>query len=242
MTIKNLALILAMVISIPALSQDLKGKNMAKVNLSSFALKGFNLQYERRLTDRVTVELGYANIPTSKLPYSSFIQKQINDPGVNVADFRLGASVITPGFRFYVGSKGAFHGFYLAPYARFGRYSISGPVNYTAATEGTRTAIFDGKLHTTTGGLMIGSSFQLASQLYLDWWIIGASIGGGNGDLRATTPLTPDEQASLQRVLNDLDVPLTRIQTAVNNTGATITTTGTMIGVRGLGINIGFRF
>src|SRR5689334_20779552 len=114
---KNIALLFALVISLPAMSQDLEGKNMAKVNLSAFALKGFNLQYERQLTDRITVAIGYANIPTSKLPYSSFIQKQIDEPDIVVSDFRLGTFIITPEVRFYVGSKGAFHGFYVAPYA-----------------------------------------------------------------------------------------------------------------------------
>lgn len=239
---KYTAFLLALAISSLALAQEPEGKNMAKVNVSAFALKGFYLQYERQLSKTITVAVGYSNIPTSQLPYSSFIQKRIDDPDINVADFRLGTSVITPEIRFYIGSKGAFHGFYLAPYARFGTYHISGPVNYTAAFSGRRSAVFDGKLYTTTGGLMLGSSFQLASKLYLDWWIIGASIGGGNGNLRANTTLASDEQTALQRVLNNLDVPFTKLQSAVSNTGAAINTTGTMIGMRGLGINISFRF
>jgi hypothetical protein len=89
---------------------------------------------------------------------------------------------------------------------------------------------------------MLGSSFQLARKLYLDWWIIGASIGGGNGDLRANTPLTIEEQIALLIVLEDIDVPFTNIQSSTSNSGATIKTTGTMVGVRGLGINIAFRF
>ncbi|MCW3106203.1 MAG: hypothetical protein JWQ09_709, partial [Segetibacter sp.] len=161
---------------------------------------------------------------------------------VNVSDFRLGTSIFTPEVRYYFGKKGAFHGFYLAPYARFGTYNIAGPIQYSTSNNARRSALFDGKLNTITGGLMMGSSFKLSNKLYLDWWIIGASIGGANGDLNAVTQLTSDEQSSLKNALDDLDIPFTEIQSQVNSNGATVTTTGSMVGVRGLGINLGFRF
>lgn len=244
MSTKNIAFLLALAISLPALSQN-EGKNMGKVNLPAFALKGFNLQYERQLTQRITVALGYGKIPGGSIPFRSYIEKQIDDPNVSVADFRLRTSIFTPEVRFYLGKKGAFRGFYLAPYARIGTYNITGPIKFvtvTATTTEKRTAIFDGKLQTVTAGLLLGSSFKLSNRLYLDWWIIGASIGSGSGDFAAVTPLSKDDQTSLQKTLNDLNVPFTKTRSQVNSNGATITTTGTMIGVRGLGINIGYRF
>jgi hypothetical protein len=189
--------------------------------------------------------LGYGKIPDGSIPFRSYIETQIDNPYVDVAGFSLATSIFTPEVRFYLGKKGAFRGFYLAPYARIGTYNISGPIKFvtvTATTTERRTALFDGKLQTITGGLLLGSSFKLSNRFYLDWWMIGASVGGGNGDFAAVTPLSKDDQTSLQKVLNDLDVPVTKIQSNVNSNGATITTTGTMIGVRGLGINIGYRF
>lgn len=238
---KNAVLLVALMISFPALSQDFDGKNMMKVNLSAFALKGFNVQYERQLADRVTVALTYGNTPTSRIPFGSYIQKQVDATNVTVARFSLGASTITPALRYYFGKKGAFHGLYVASYARFGSYNISGPVNY-GTVSAPRTADFTGKLHATSGGLMLGSSFRLTTRFYLDWWIVGASIGGANGDIRAMTQLRKDEQVSLQKALDDVQVPFTKIQSQVNSSGATVTTTGMMVGMRGLGLNIGFRF
>jgi hypothetical protein len=89
---------------------------------------------------------------------------------------------------------------------------------------------------------MLGSSFNLKKGLYLDWWIIGASIGSANGNFIAQTALSEPEQRSLRENLESIDIPFTTIKSTVTSTGATITTTGTMAGVRGLGINLGIRF
>jgi hypothetical protein len=228
--------------SLPAFSQIVEPKNMGKINLSALAIKSIGLQYERQIGKHFTAALGYSNIPKSSPAFSSFIQEQIDDESVNVKDFKIGTSIFTPEVRYYVSKKGAFHGFYLAPYARIGHYDLEGPVSYTTSTGFTRNAFFTGKLNTVTGGLMIGSNFRLSDRVHLDWWILGASIGGGDGNFVAATPLSSDEQTALKDQLDSVDIPFTTIQSTVNATGATITTTGNMAGVRGLGINIGIRF
>jgi hypothetical protein len=240
--LRNFALLFALAFAFPAISQENDGNNMAKINLSAFAFKGFNVQYERKVTSRISVALGYGKVPTSGIPYKSFIEKQIDDPNVVLGDFRVGTSIFTPEIRFYFGEKGTFHGFYLAPYGRIGTYDITGPVNFSSAYTETRTATFQGKVHSVTGGLMIGSNFQLSNRVYLDWWIVGASAGSANGDLKAKLPLSSDEQLALQLVLNNIDVPFTRIQSSVGYDGGTIATKGTMVGLRGMGFNLGIRF
>ena len=234
--------VLTLMMYVPAKSQKVEGKNLGKINLTTFVVKGFGLQYERQLTRKMTAALSYSKIPTSSLPFKTYIENQVNDPGVNISAYRLGTSIVTPEIRFYLSKKGAFHGFYIAPYARFGSYEITGPVNFTSTLSGQRTAIFNGKVNATTGGLLFGSNFQLSKNLYLDWWIIGASIGGANGNLAAIIQLSPDEQISLKNTIDNVNVPFTKIQSAVNSNGATVSTTGTMVGLRGLGLNIGYRF
>lgn len=234
--------LLALVIYLPVHSQNLDGKNMAKVNLSAFVGKGFNVQYERQLTHRLTVALSYSKIPTSNIAFKSIVEKQIDDPNLKVGDFKLGTSIITPELRYYVGKQGAFYGFYLAPYMRFGHYDIEGPFVYTTSTGARKDLIFSGSLNAVTAGLMIGSTFNLSKQLYLDWWIVGASIGGANGNFNAQTQLSNLEQQSLKNQLDNLDVPFTTVKSEVSSNGAIVTTTGTMVGVRGLGINLGIRF
>jgi hypothetical protein len=218
-----------------------EGKNIIKTNLSAFATKGYSLQYERKISKRLTAALNYSAIPKSKIAFQSIIEDAIEDPDVQVGSFLLGTSIFTPEIRWYIGRKGAMRGFYLAPYARISTYDMQVPVSFNSGTS-KRTALFDGKLNNTTGGLMLGSQFQLSNRLYLDWWIIGGSIGGASGNLIAATSLNTAEQQSLRDALKNVDVPFTSIEYTVNSNGATINTTGSMAGVRGLGLNLGIRF
>lgn len=242
MSVKNSFFVLFLVLSLPAFSQTEEGKNMGKINLSALALKGLNIQYERQIGPRVTVAIGYSAIPNATLPFKGYLNKQINNPGVNINDFRLGTSIITPEIRYYYGKEGAFHGFYIAPYARFAGYNISGPVTYTTSTKVNRTAVFDGKINLFSAGMMLGSNFHLTKKLYLDWWIAGGSYGTAKGNVHATTSLNLDEQAGLKQQLEKVRVPFTTLESEVNSNGATVTSVGNMIGVRGFGINLGFRF
>lgn len=242
MNVRNWLVTFAFLVSIPALSQKTEGKNVGKVNLSAFVLKGIGLQYERQVGKKITVALAYSNIPTTTLPFQSYIKNQINAPSVNISQFKLGTLVFTPEARFYLGKKGAFEGFYLAPYARISNYKLNGPVNFTVGQEATRSALFSGKLTSFTGGLMAGSSFSLSKIIYLDWWIAGASIGAGKGNFSAKIDLTAEEQESLKNVLDKVNIPFTSIENTVNSDGARVTTKGKLVGLRGLGINLGIRF
>ncbi|MDB5250774.1 MAG: hypothetical protein JWQ40_5168 [Segetibacter sp.] len=242
MTIKKILAAVSLFFSISAMSQENDGKNMGKVNLSAFTFKGLGVQYERQVGRKVTVAMGLGIIPKSTIAFKSAIEKQIDDPDVKVGDFRLGTTILTPEVRYYFSQKGAFHGFYLAPYARFGWYNLQGPVSYSSSTGFKRDAVFNGKLNTITGGLMAGSSWHLSKRLYLDLWIIGASYGGANGNLVTVTPLNAQEQQSLKRELDEIEIAGTTMTSEVNSNGATVTTKGSMVGARGLGINLGIRF
>ncbi len=242
MAIKKICAFLALLSSLPVMSQTMEGKNMGKVNLSAFAFKGFNLQYERQVSPKVTVGLSYSAIPLSTIAFKSYIKKQVYNPDINIADYRLGTSIFTPEVRYYFGKKGAFHGFYLAPYVRIGSYKIEGPIAYSNSNGAKENADFEGKFNSITGGLMIGSSWQLSDRFYLDWWIAGASFGGERGNFTAATQLTNGDQASLKRKLESVSLAGITIKSEVNSSGATVTTSGSMVGVRGLGINLGIRF
>lgn len=242
MAFKKCLVFLVLLFSIAAKSQIIERKNMGKVNLSAFAFKGFNLQYERQLSSKVTAALSYGMVPFSTIAFKSYIKEQVDNPDADIADYRLGTSIFTPEVRYYFGRKGAFHGFYLAPYARIGRYKIEGPITYANSDGAKQNANFKGKFHSITGGLMIGSSWQLSERFYLDWWIAGAGFGGEKGSFTAATPLSEDDQVSLKRKLESISLLGVTIKPEVNNNGATVKTSGSMVGVRGLGVNFGIRF
>ena len=239
---QKIVIIIMLLFSLPALSQQTEGKNEVKLNLSAFVFKGFHLQYERQVSPKVTVALGYGMIPVSSIPFKSTISKEVYIPNVNISEYRAGSSVFTPEIRFYFGKKGAFHGFYLAPYARFGFYKINGPVAFSNSANQSERADFSGKFHAITGGLLIGSSWQLSDKFYLDCWLAGGSFGGESGKFTAVAALMPDDQTALKKSLNSVSLRGVSLTSEVNSSGAIVKTSGSMVGLRGLGVNIGYRF
>lgn len=242
MALKNLPGFITLLFSLPALTQTIEGKNLVKFNLSSLAFKGFNLQYERQVSQKVTVAISYSMVPLSSIPYKSYITKQVFVPDININDYRLGTYIFTPEVRYYFGKKGAFHGFCLAPYARIGSYKIKGPVVYSASAGSKENADFAGNLKTITGGIMAGSSWQLSDRFYLDLWIVGISYGGENGKFTTTAQLSESDQASLKRNLESISLSGIKLTSEVNSNGAIVSSSGGIVGLRGLGINFGIRF
>ena len=97
--------------------------NIAKINLSALATGTFSFQYERALSNKVSLALGVKFRPSSGIPFKSTIKSFLDTLSDGVAiDFinnaKVGGYAITPEIRFYLG-KGAMHGFYLAPFARY---------------------------------------------------------------------------------------------------------------------------
>lgn len=242
MTVNRIFAFLALFAALPAMSQTIEGRNMGKIDLSAFAFKGFNIQYERQVSPKVTAALSYGTIPFSTIAFKSYINDQVYNPDLNIADYRLGTSVFTPEVRYYFGKEGAFQGFYLAPYVRISSYKIEGPITYSNSNGAKQKANFKGKFNNITGGVMIGSSWQLSDKFYLDWWIAGGSFGGEKGNFTAATPLTEGDQASLKSKLESISLLGITIKSEVNSSGAVVKTSGSMVGVRGLGINFGVRF
>jgi hypothetical protein len=225
---------------------DIK-KNNVKISLTSLVFNNFQLQYERSLTKRIGVVIGYSFIPKGDVPFKS----QINDLTSNNADTQgifenaeLGYRAFTPEFRFYLG-KGYGKGFYIAPFYRNLRYDIS-KVNFEFSSDlvaGRENLEMGGELTANTFGLQFGAQFNLGKHIILDWWIVGPHYGTSKGDFAGITDrtLTPFEQNQLQNELDNLELPLGDIEARANQNGATIKISGPWGGIRS-GISLGYRF
>jgi len=245
---KKLIVLLALIPCI-AQAQLLDGKNVIKMNLSSITLRNYHFIYERGLGKKTSLSIGYRFMPKGDLPLKRYFEDELdNEADVNLNGVQISNWAITPEFRYYFG-KGVRRGFYLAPYMRFASFNLSTPVRYTSSAPGNPSyyADFAGKLTSVNGGLMLGVQYTVFKNMVIDFWIAGAHYGGSNGDLNATfnPPLTPTEVASLQATLNDMDkIGPFSFEGRVSPDGksAYMKTTGPWAGVRGLGLNIGFRF
>ncbi|MFN7100182.1 MAG: hypothetical protein ACK4M4_07415, partial [Flavobacterium sp.] len=105
-------------------------KNNLKISLTSLAFKNFQFQYERSLSKRIGVVLGYGFIPEGALPFQKTINEFTSDNPDTQGIFEnatLAYTAITPEVRFYLG-KGYGKGFYIAPFYRNVKYDISNVV------------------------------------------------------------------------------------------------------------------
>ncbi|KAF0236030.1 MAG: DUF3575 domain-containing protein [Sediminibacterium sp.] len=237
----------ALLFFIPILAQSQKllgGKNIVKMSMSSLALNNYHFTYERHIYKNLSFSLSYRTMPKGAIPYQSEIQNQINSNEINFSNFAIGNSAITPELRIYL-SMSKMKGFYFAPYARFANFDVSVPIKYTSngtVPPASKDAIMDGKIKSTSAGLMIGYQFQLFKKLALDFQIIGGHYGNSKGDLVFSAPLNTFEQQALRDNLNSLDVSPFKFTSNVNASGAQINVDGPWAGIRAINLGLGFRF
>lgn len=238
-------LVLAMLL--PFLNADAQkligGKNILKWNVGSMAARNLHFTYERSITKNISFSLSYRTMSKGALPFKDQFQEAINSNDINLDNFQIGNTAITPELRFYL-SLGRMKGFYIAPYARFATFDLGAPIKYTASTSPLieKEAVFNGKIKSTSAGLMIGYQFQILTKLVLDFQIIGGHYGTSKGDLNFASALTPFEQQELKKNLDEIDATPFKFTSTVSSTGARIMSDGPWAGIRAINIGLGIRF
>ena len=227
-------------------NDDMPKYNNVKISLTSLAFKNLQFQYERSLTKRIGVVIGYSFISKGSVPFKTQINDLVSDDPDTKDMFNsaeLGYSAITPEVRFYLG-KGYGKGFYIAPFYRHLKYDISG-VNLKFDSDlGPQQDIdMGGKLTADTFGLQFGAQFNLGKHIILDWWIAGPHYGTSKGDFAGKTNrvLTPFEQAELQKELDSIDLPIGDVTAKATANGGTLNISGPWAGIRS-GLSLGYRF
>ncbi|CAM3474987.1 DUF3575 domain-containing protein [Aquirufa ecclesiirivi] len=242
---KKIAFVLLLLPSI--LWAQKTSKNSIKINLSSLLLRNYNFTYERSISKHMSFSLGFRTMPYGEVPMEGTITEQIDDKSINLSRMKLGNIAITPEIRYYFSSKGN-QGFYAAPYARYLVYDLTAPITVEDKTSGQLVQVdrdFKGKITSMNGGLMFGIQYPIwKNRMVFDFWIVGAHFGTSTGILTAefNPALSTDEQAILQREVDNLDTSPFKSVGKVTANRAQINTEGPWFGVRGLGINLGFKF
>ncbi len=228
------------------------GKNIIKLNVPALYFKNISLQYERVIDKKHSFALAVRYRPESSIPFQKTIQDLFTDTTIRLDLAKMGNIGIIPEYRFYIGKKGALHGFYIGPFISYNHYSGDVPVNYfdydfVNHVSIPRVAVFKGSANTYTAGVQLGAQWELSKRLYLDWWIIGLNYGFNKGDFKFRGALNDNEQIAL-------DVKLGLMKEAIssminvdvyehpNANGAAFSTSGKWMGLRALGICLGYRF
>ena len=250
---KRLIVLLAMLPFAGQAQLLLGGKNIVKANLSSLALKNYHLTYERAILKRLSVSLSYRTMAETDVPIASTVEKWLDNPDINVGQFKIKGSAITPEVRVYLG-RGRMKGFYISGYYRASTFDLSVPVSYQT-TFGTnnfkKSTVVSGTIKGNAAGLMIGVQKNIAKFLVLDFWILGGHYGSSTGDMNATITesYTGSLSAEQDAAINELKQTETRpFEFTYSKTGTSPTgtinakSTGPWAGVRALGICLGVRF
>lgn len=250
------SILLLSVVTLSAQKWSKEPKNFVKVNIPPVIWKNYSFQYERVITKRISAAVGYRNMPLSSIPFQNELIELLDTDDPEIDEMIRGAQLsnwaITPEVRYYFGKKGYGRGFYLAPYFRYSEIELKEVIfpleeenplepgtyiDYAVNMEGTH------KL--TSFGLMAGVQWSLARNVSLDWWILGASWGPGQGSFIGT----PDKPLP-QEVANDFKADLTdefkgklikEMNVEVTTNKATLNMKGPLGGIRS-GITIGIKF
>lgn len=254
--ISIMALIVMMLFALPgkSLAQSDYDKNVVKLQLTPLAINTFGVQYERMLSKKISIAV--TGRYTTKLSDMILdrIESSIDDP-TSIRDLRsldLKGSAITPEIRFYMGRHDGPRGFYVAPYVSYSNYDLGLP-NFQikmeeqapdgSTVELTKLIDLDGKVKGFSGGLLLGAQWRFGKSVYLDWWFLGASYGTASGELNASVNETLDQewQDAIKERLENLDVPLIKIEPTVHAHGVDSKISGPWAGIRS-GLSIGIKF
>jgi hypothetical protein len=220
-------------------------KNFLKVNLLNIAIRNYSFQYERVLSKRFSLAIGYRFMPAGSLPLMSTVESLAGDDKSTkdaLKSLNISNTAITPEIRLYVGKKGYGRGFYIAPYYRYAAFDMKGLK--VELNNGDDNIVFSGKLTTQNVGLMFGAQWMLSKRISLDWWIIGAQIGTHSSDLtgKKEVALTDTEKDDINKFAKDISFPNLKLKTEfIDNNTAKISTSGPWAGIRA-GLCLGVRF
>lgn len=229
-------------------------KQVIKLNLTQLALTNISMQYEFAFHKNFSAALGVSYLIPRSIP-SQFFTPSSNGEGYQLPKF--GGYSITPEIRIYPGKKvkhQAPHGFYLAPYLRYSKYSVkSSYVDIDSSSGKHNTYNVKASYSGFTGGLMIGSQWIIGKHFSIDWWILGGGYGKAKFKINAESVdgslnMSPQEQQNLK---NDIRTNIgelgsfgsgeVTVETTSNSATATVKGLP-MTSLRGFGLVLGFAF
>jgi hypothetical protein len=222
-------------------------KNKVKLNLFGLPLKNISVQYERGLTEDISVCLGIRVQPKGDLPFKNSISRAIGDEDTTANDLvdnaKASSWAITPEFRYYFGKR-PLSGFYIAPYARIGGNSLEWSYAFRKDDGTMKGMDFSGKVNSIYGGLLLGAQWHLGKGFLIDWWILGPSYGSMKITLNADgdmTDLSAEDRQDIEDALNGIGYNGHEVETKISDNGVKVTGKLPMFGLR-MGLCIGYTF
>lgn len=228
-------------------------KAIVKLNLLQLPLLNISGQVEYAFHKNISGALGVSYLVKRDVPKLFFDTPDTSIMALGIAKPQFYAFSITPEVRFYPFNNdkgGAPHGFYIAPYFRYSKYSVS--ADYRDIID-SKPVDFNYSLTFAggNGGILLGAQWILGKRVSLDWWIVGGGIGRARVILEAASSAVNMSSQDQKDVKEQLEADFSSVQflgagspqVETTNNSVKMTIKGLpMTSFRGFGLCLGIAF
>lgn len=230
---------------------QLEKGNIIKYNLSGLAVKYHAVQFERVISPKQSLALTLGFSPSTSLPFKDrLIELYGNDAQARTAieSTSFQKFTLTTEYRLYLSGK-APQGFYLAPFARYSKMTMSQNYSFVDSDNTTHNPLISGNFTGFGGGVLVGAQWAMGKSVVVDLWLAGPFIGTQKATFNGVNDKRIINTAGLEADIEAVDIPLWNLEATVSNqtvNGASravmdVNLTGPFVGVRMLGLAVGIR-
>jgi len=228
-------------------------KNIVKTNLSSIALANYGLTYERMLTRKISASVGYRFMPSTYITQSplgekvmDIVAEEDDDLSSQLDKLKTSGNAITLEFRVYTGKRPGAKGFYAGLYGRYASFKYDYPYDFEKPS-GTTLVPLKGNSRGIGGGVILGGQFMIAKRVVVDLFIIGGHYGSLTGKLEGLTDMSDFDEADRAELKDEIEGLIdlggdNGIKADVRDDGVRADIKLPFLGVRGLGLTVGYAF
>lgn len=225
---------------------EVSKNNLIKFNIAPLFWGTGSLSYERKITKRITTGGTLNYRPNGHAPFKSSLEDIISDgddSSFDVNALKYSNFSFAPEVKIYLGKKGAFHGFYVAAFAKWENTKVDYLYRFDELTllDKDPELPLNGTAKAFSGGVYFGAQWHLGKNIFLDWQIIGGNFGSAKIDITAAKDLTIEEQNELRDFAEDLKDSFDNIDYEINDKGAKLKGKMPWAGLR-TGISVAYRF
>jgi hypothetical protein len=235
-------------------------KNAIKFNTVGVFTQLYSIQYERVIKNNISLNNTFFYRPQRLIPLGDQIDQLAKNHGLGLTGIKfehifmneaqVGVKGMSPELRFYLGKKK--NKAFVSIIGQYENFDMRVPANLSISYKGliadVKTPVNFG-FYTLSGGVLVGKQFNF-NKLGIDFVILGPHFGKAYDFLATATSETlsklneSEKQYILDKIKERFGLAENYFQTTIESNSAKITSTKPVpyLGLRGLGLNLFYRF
>lgn len=224
-------------------------KNNFKINILSPFIHNYSASFERLISKKISVQLGYRYAPYSYL-IDNIIGKKIVKQGIGdprYYGFETSNYAVTGDIRWYLGKKEGMRGLFIGLYGRFVVFSADNKdYNYVTKPENVYNVPLVTNFNGLAGGIIVGRQWIIKKRITIEY-LSGFHYGKLNGSLTSKkdlSGLSDEEKNNLKANISEIFLIFDKNYLSnfmVTDDGINGNISGPFIGIRSA-ISIGLIF